>query len=139
LISTSIEVYGCKTKVIAVYAPTEESAESSKDSFYHELCKHLTTLKHEKLIVLGDFNATTTAVKNHACVRSSSILYDIESNDNGIRIDFARENTNSHGTPMMYMVPKKHLTTCYAPTDFVNMFLTVVSEEASTSIVITNL
>lgn len=59
LISASIEVYGCKTKVIAVYAPTEESAESSKDSFYHELCKHLTTLKHEKLIVLRDFNATT--------------------------------------------------------------------------------
>ena len=93
LISASIEVYGCKTKVIAIYAPTEESTESSKDSFYHQLCKHLTTNKNEKLIVLGDFNATTNAVKNHACVRSSSILYDIESNDNGVRmIDFAREN-----------------------------------------------
>ena len=53
----------------------------------------LSTQKHEKSIVLGDFNATTTASVKHACVRSSSKLNDIESNDNGVRmIDFGREN-----------------------------------------------
>ena len=40
---------------------TDESLESAKLSFYQKLCNTLSTQKHEKLIVLGDFNATTTA------------------------------------------------------------------------------
>ena len=93
LISVSLKIYGCKTKIISVYAPTNESSDSAKLAFYRELRKHLTTQKNEKLIVLGDFNAITTAVKEHACVRSSSILTDIESNDNSERmIDFARDH-----------------------------------------------
>ena len=93
LISAYIEIYGCKTKIISIYAPTNNSAETTKHAFYRDLCNQLNTNKHEKLIILGDFNATTSAVKQHACIRSSSVLIDIISNDNGERmVDFARDN-----------------------------------------------
>ena len=114
LITASIEVYGCKIKIVTIYAPTKESTESTKFSFYRELCKHMLTQKHEKLIVLGDFNATTTAVKNHACVRSTSILTDIESNNNGERmIDFARENKFSIMNTW-FKHPDRHQITWYS-------------------------
>ena len=91
-----------------------EYSDSTKLAFYRELRKHLTTQKNEKLIVLGDFNATTTAVKEHACVRSSSILTDIESNDNSKQmIDFARDHKLSTMNTW-FKHPDHHQYTWYA-------------------------
>ena len=49
-------------KIINYYAPTEDSAESTKDSFYRLLKKQfLTVTKKQKVLCIGGFNATSSA------------------------------------------------------------------------------
>jgi len=46
--------------VVVAYAPTDSSPDSSKDDFYHQLESLTTTFPpHDKVIVLGDFNAVS--------------------------------------------------------------------------------
>jgi len=52
----------------SVNAPTNEAPDSTKISFYRQLCRHLSVRKHEKLIVLGDYNATISAVKEQRMI-----------------------------------------------------------------------
>jgi len=114
LISASIDIYGCKTKIISVYAPTEPGTDNAKTVFYRELCKHTKTEKHRKLIVLGDFNATTNAVKVHACIRPSSDLTEIDSNVNGERmLNFARDQDLSIMNTW-FKHPEHHQITWYS-------------------------
>ncbi|XP_066912210.1 uncharacterized protein [Clytia hemisphaerica] len=61
LIVADINIYGCSTRIVNCYAPTEESTTSSKDIFYASLRKQLNTDNNRKIICIGDFNATTSA------------------------------------------------------------------------------
>jgi len=78
-------VRGCSLKIINCYAPTEDSTESSKNLFYRSLNKQLKSVKKkQKIICLGDFNATTSAAW-YTSLREGSVVDDLIINNNGER------------------------------------------------------
>ena len=86
IIVVDLIVRGCSLKVINCYAPTEESTVSSKTSFYRTLNKQFKSVKKkQKVICLGDFNATTSAAWSNTSLREGSIIDDLIVNDNGER------------------------------------------------------
>jgi hypothetical protein len=91
----NLEVHGFKLRVINVYAPTDvNGTENQKQTFYRELKKAtVKTEKHQKLLIMGDFNATTSIAKSHCCYDGKKVLVDAECNDNGERLkDFCRSH-----------------------------------------------
>ena len=63
----NIVIYGFNLRVVNVYSPTDSyDSENKKDIFYRQFKKPAVKQeKHQKLIVTGDFNATTSiAYKN---------------------------------------------------------------------------
>lgn len=93
MMTVELIIFGFSVKIISAYAPTELAKDSAKIKFYRELKKIKRTNPDQKLLYLGDFNATTTAVENVSGVRADKILENIVSNDNGERmIDFVRDN-----------------------------------------------
>ena len=67
-------------------APTEESTDTSKDTFYRTLKKQFLNLPPKcKVICLGDFNASTSAAWYNSSLRESSIIDNLTVNDNGER------------------------------------------------------
>ncbi|XP_066919455.1 craniofacial development protein 2-like [Clytia hemisphaerica] len=86
LIILDVNVYGCYLKVIGCYAPTEEDSESAKTSFYNLLQKHVrATQENQKVICLGDFNATSSAFWYNSSLRENSVIPDLVVNNNGER------------------------------------------------------
>ena len=92
-IIANLSVYGCSLKVICCYAPTEEDTDSSKNSFYNTLNKHFKCEKHQKVICLGDFNASSSAVWYNSSLRENTIINDLIVNNNGQRF---HEFINQH-------------------------------------------
>ena len=83
IIVVDLIVRGCSLKVINCY---EESTASSKTSFYRTLNKQFKSVKKkQKVICLGDFNATTSAAWSNTSLREGSIIDDLIVNDNGER------------------------------------------------------
>jgi len=96
LMTAAVEIFGLSMKIISAYAPTEPGKESAKMKFYQNLKKIKPDHPDQKLVYLGDFNATTDAVRKTAGVRAGKILENITSNDNGERlIEFSRNNNLS--------------------------------------------
>ena len=60
-------VHGFNLRVINAYSPTETGgSDSMKDNFYRLLKKaSVKREKHQKIIVLGDFNAKTSVAYKH--------------------------------------------------------------------------
>jgi len=78
------KVYSCLLKIINCYAPTED--ESSKTVFYNTLQKqYLNISKKQKVICLGDFNATTSAARYNSSLRENTIVENLIINNNGGR------------------------------------------------------
>jgi exonuclease III len=61
IIAMNIKIKGYDIRLINAYAPTNcDVSENTKDLFYNKLRKSsIKQYKHQKLIVNGDFNATT--------------------------------------------------------------------------------
>ena len=79
-------VYVCLLKVINCYAPTEDSSDSSKELFYKNLKKQCSNVPPKyKVICLGDFNATTSALWYNFSLIENSIIEDLTVNNNGER------------------------------------------------------
>ena len=55
------QIKGFKIRIVSAYAPTEcDGSTGQKDNFYRQLKKAcVKQSKHQKLIINGDFNATT--------------------------------------------------------------------------------
>lgn len=90
-----LKINGFNIRVVNAYAPTETSGTTSqKQSFYSLLSKAIQkNHKHQKLIVLGDFNATTSIAKHRCFFDGKKIITDPECNDNGDRLkSFCRSN-----------------------------------------------
>ncbi|XP_066935519.1 uncharacterized protein [Clytia hemisphaerica] len=86
IIVIDVIVSGCSLRVINCYAPTEESAITTKNLFYRTLKKQIiTTNANQKVICLGDFNATTSASLYSSSLRENSVVEDLVINDNGER------------------------------------------------------
>lgn len=97
LIIARLKIHNLNYKFVVTYAPTEDKTNAVKDQFYHQLCKFSVkdeSKKHQKLIVLGDMNATTTITDKHCAFNGIKAVDNVESNNNGQRlIDFCREKT----------------------------------------------
>ena len=81
-----VRVYGCLLRIINCYAPTEDSSESSKTLFYRTLHRQFKNVpKKQKVICLGDFNATTSASLYASSLRENCVIENLIVNDNGER------------------------------------------------------
>ena len=85
IIVADVIVHGCSVRIINCYAPTEDDSSTSKDLFYNTLKKQFNTNKTQKIICLGDFNATSSASWYNSSLREHVIIEDLEINDNGER------------------------------------------------------
>ena len=87
LIAMNLKVCGFNIRLVNAYAPTDsDSSESKKDEFYRLLRKACITQKNQKLIVTGDFNATTSVSLTKCNYNGTQIIDDPLCNDNGSRI-----------------------------------------------------
>ena len=79
---------GFNIRVVNAYAPTEvNGTDSQKQSLYSLLSKAIQkTQKHQKLVVLGDFNATTHIAKLRCFFDGKKIIADPDCNHNGNRL-----------------------------------------------------
>ena len=56
-----IKIGGFNIRLVNVYAPTETGCDNAKNNFYRLLRKAAVKReKHQKIMVLGDFNAKTS-------------------------------------------------------------------------------
>ena len=86
LMYADLSVWGLFIRVIAAYGPTEKSNDSMKDEFWNGL-KKLSKIEHKRhLIILGDFNATTTLIRHKATYFHGQLIEDAQHNDNGNRL-----------------------------------------------------
>ena len=89
-----IKVKGFDIRLVNVYAPTNcNGTDNQKDTFYRMTKKAcIKNLKHQKVIVTGDFNATTSILLKQCCFDGRQIIDDTMCNDNGSRLKrFCRE------------------------------------------------
>ena len=95
LMVINIKIYGFNARIVNVYSPTEvEDSESKKDSFYRNLQKACRkNEKHEKLVVVGDFNAKTSLAYKQCFYDGSNNIIDEDCNNNGKRMkEFCMRN-----------------------------------------------
>ena len=86
IIAADIIVRGCSLKIINCYAPTEDSAETTKSSFYRTLNKQIDSVsKKQKLICIGDFNASSSAAWTNSSLREGKVIENLIVNSNGER------------------------------------------------------
>ena len=82
------KIYGFSLGIVNVYSPTEANGtENQKQLFYTSLNKAtMKTEKHQKILVIGDFNATTSIAEHRCYFDDSKIIEDPICNDNGRRL-----------------------------------------------------
>ena len=72
IIVIDVVIYGCLLKIINCYAPTEDDSNTTKDAFYRCLRKKFSSAtKNQKVVCLGDFNATTSAAWSNSFLREN--------------------------------------------------------------------
>ena len=88
VMAMDIKVHGFNIRIVNGYAPTEaDGTEQQKLLFYSSLNKALVkTQKKQKLIVVGDFNATTSVSGKRCFFDGKKIVVDNSCNDNGNRL-----------------------------------------------------
>jgi len=95
VIATNLTIHGFNIRIVNVYSPTEtDISDSKKDDFYRLLRKACQkTVKRQKLIVAGDFNAKTDLALKKCCYDGKIIVQDENCNANGTRMkDFCRHH-----------------------------------------------
>ena len=88
LMAINMQIKGFKVRLVNVYAPTNcDGSTNEKDAFYGMVKKACTKQhKHQKLIITGDFNATTAVSLEKSYFDGRQIINDPICNDNGSRI-----------------------------------------------------
>ena len=88
VMAINVKIHGFNIRIVNGYSPTNsDGSESEKDLFYQKLKKAcVKDQKHQKLMVVGDFNAATSIAKYHSCYDGEKIITDPECNENGIRL-----------------------------------------------------
>ena len=85
IIVADVIVFGCSIRVINCYAPTEDASEATKNAFYQTLNKYFKVCEPQKVLCLGDFNATTSAAWFNSSLRENVVIENLKVNDNGER------------------------------------------------------
>ena len=94
VMAMNIQIKGFNIRLVNAYAPTNsDGSDNQKDVFYRLLRKACTKQhKHQKLLVTGDFNATTSVSLKQSFYDGNTIIEDTICNDNGARLKgFCRE------------------------------------------------
>ena len=95
LMSATLKNFGCNIHVIVGYSPTEEGSEYAKNRYYRQLRKMTRAekkIKNQRLLVCGDFNATTSISSTHCSFRKSTFIENATMNANGVLfLEFCRE------------------------------------------------
>lgn len=88
MIAFNLKIYGFYVRLVNVYAPTETGGSLlQKDAFYRSMRKAcIKAEKHQKLIIVGDFNATTSVALQKCNYDGLQIVPDEICNDNGTRL-----------------------------------------------------
>ena len=88
VLAINLKVHGFNLRVVNVYSPTDcDGTNEQKNRFYSDVKKASKKQnKHQKLIIAGDFNATTGISKFKCNFDGSNVILDHECNDNGSRL-----------------------------------------------------
>ena len=88
VMAVNVKIYGFNIRIVNGYSPTElNGTENQKQLFYSSLNKAtVKTKKHQKLIAIGDFNATTSIAERRCYFDGIKIIEDHQYNDNGYRL-----------------------------------------------------
>ncbi|XP_071959537.1 uncharacterized protein [Antedon mediterranea] len=89
LMAIDVTIQNCKLRIVSAYSPTESGSESSKDIFYAKLSKVTRVENNTKLLLMGDFNATSTITTRKSLFDGNLHRFqdtDDISNDNGTRL-----------------------------------------------------
>jgi len=95
IMAMDLKLYGFNIRLVNAYAPTNsDGTENQKDLFYRQLKKACEKQeKHQKLIVAGDFNASTSLAFQKCHYNGTNVIHDDDCNDNGTRLkSFCRYN-----------------------------------------------
>ena len=80
LMAADLTIRGCKIRVISCYAPTLQTALTTKQSFYRELSKLSKPEKNRKVLVQGDFNAELQVCRQHSCFKGGKSFIEEDTN-----------------------------------------------------------
>ena len=90
IMAINLKIHGSNVRIVNGYSPTETGgSDNQMDLFYRSLkTACVKTHKHQKLIVVGDFNATTNVAtcSNKSCYDGVKIVQDPKCSDNGSRL-----------------------------------------------------
>ena len=84
----SLKVHVFNLRVVNVYSLTDcDGTDEQKQKFYSDVTKaSQTSHKHQKLIIAGDFNASTGVTRYKSNFDGKRIITDTDFNDNGMRL-----------------------------------------------------
>ena len=88
IMAMDIKVYRFNLRIVNGYSPTDSGgSDNQKQVFYQQLKKACAkNQKHQKLIVVGDFNAITSVVNYMSCYDGKKVVQDSNCSDNGGRL-----------------------------------------------------
>ena len=89
IMGINLKIHGFNLRVVNVYSPTDcDGTDEQKNKFYFDLKKaSKKQQKHQKLIIAGDFNATTDVAKFKSNFSgTTNVIIDRNCNDNGQRL-----------------------------------------------------
>ena len=88
VMALNVKIKGYDIRLVNAYSPTNcDGSESAKDIFYRTVRKSSTKqYKHQKLLVNGDFNATTELVTKQCYYDGKKLVDDSVCNENGVRL-----------------------------------------------------
>ena len=88
IMAIDMRIYGFNIRVVNGYSTTNiDGSVNGKDLFYRNLKKAcMKNQKHQKLIVIGDFNAETGLANYKSCYDGVKTIMDNDCNDNGSRL-----------------------------------------------------
>ena len=117
LMCFNLKVYGFNIRLVNVYAHTETAGSiNQKDLFYRSLLKACERKgKHQKLLVIGDFNATTALGLQNSNYDGSQIMTDEICNDNGARLKSLCRSKRLCMASSFFDYPLKNRFTWYSP------------------------
>ena len=88
IMAVNLRIHDFNFRIINGYSPTESGgSDNQKDMFYRQLktaCSK--TEKHQKLVLVADFNATTNVATYKSCYDGTKIVEDPNCNENGSRL-----------------------------------------------------
>ena len=122
ILLTRIVLHGIKISAFTAYAPTEQYADSTKDTFFNTLQKAVLKAKKEhpsfKILIGADMNATVGCDSFGSWSHLGPNNDDLPTNDNGTRLLSFSDECKLFILNSFFQSSKNHRHTWYSPTGF---------------------